>query len=152
MLLIDTFIAQSHISGIGLFTNQTIEQGTVISKFHPGLEIYIYDHAFNALQELNKNFFRKQAFHFDKYNYYFLPGGNERFINHSQKNNLTLYADYQNYKSGEPNCMVSLVDIPSGHELTLNYIEFDRDQYGKIVNHIELRDAKSWPPKIQLKK
>src|SRR5208282_5999890 len=129
MLLIDTFIAQSHISGIGLFTNQTIEQGTVISKFHPGLEIYISNYDLTTFPELTQEFVKKQSFHFDNYKYYFLPGGNERFINHSQKNNLTLHADYRDFKSGEPNCIVALVDIPSGHELTLNYIEFDSEQY-----------------------
>ena len=151
MLLIDTFIAQSHISGVGLFTKNAIEPGTVISKFKPPLDVYFEVKIVEFYPELTKNFIKRQAFLLEKYNYYLLTGGNERFINHSNNNNLTMYADYQNYKSGEFNCIVAIVNIPSGNELTLDYKQFSEQQYQQVIEHIELRDSKTWPPRVQLK-
>ena len=125
MLCIKSKIANSNISGIGLFADENIKKGTVVWKFEPSLDLlYTKKEVFNFTPEARKQFFN-YAFLDTFHNKYMLCGDDARFFNHSD----------------EPNCNDSMRDITitnrdikRGEELTVDYKSF----YGDIQSHPEI--------------
>src|SRR5688572_32498514 len=84
MLLVKTRVAQSAISGLGLFADETIPQGTVIWKFTPPIDVRLTDEEYEAFkaqyptQNLEKYIYRSRIS-----KQHILCGDDARFINHS---------------------------------------------------------------------
>lgn len=118
MLCIDTIVKKSNISGLGLFANVDIPQGTVIWKFEPKLDTLLKIEDIQNLSEEAIQQFLNYAF-FDKSREKFmLCGDDARFFNHSEA----------------PNCddintdiTVAVRNIQKGEELTVDYKTFDGD-------------------------
>lgn len=148
MLLIETFIAASRLHGVGLFPKENVEAGTIISIYENTLDQSFGGPFFDQLSELTKTYIKCKGFCVEDEGgygrYYVLYMGDERYINHSKQNNLQFYTQHKK------RCIVAIKDIQAEEELLLDYSEFDQEQYKKINDLIEKRDASQWPPKIKL--
>lgn len=125
MLLIKTKIAQSKISGIGLFADQFIPKGTVVWKFMPKFDLLMSEEEVNSLSEPAREQFYNYAFLDKKYNKYLLCSDDARFFNHSDNPNCDERVD---------DITTAMRDIESGEELIVNYKDFygDMDRHGEI--------------------
>ena len=117
MFLIPTYLSESPIHGIGVFTPQPIVKGTVLWRFDPTIDWKIAPEDMAAFPEPYRS--RLHAYSYrDKEGTYVLCGDNARFMNHSD----------------DPNCddsglifTVALRDIVAGEELTCDYRSFDTE-------------------------
>ncbi len=145
MLTIETYVAPSRIHGTGLFSGQNIERGTIVSFVMPAFDTLISKETFEGFPEITQRYIKKYAFYINKYVSYYLPTGDERFINHKIKGNLVGSA-----AQNSSFCYIAIVDIPSGSELTIDYATIDEEHYKRVTNFTEMRDAQLWPPKVKL--
>ncbi|PIQ21712.1 MAG: SET domain-containing protein-lysine N-methyltransferase [Cytophagales bacterium CG18_big_fil_WC_8_21_14_2_50_42_9] len=131
MLLVQTKLGLSPISGIGLYADKFIPKGTVIWKFAPNLDLKLTDTEYQTLNQQH-NFEV-----LDKYIYkslisgcYILCADDARFINHSSAaNTLDTLQDIEGLT-------IAAVDIQPGEEITSNYEAFDADfsQYQHLLH------------------
>lgn len=115
MLCVPTYVAESSIHGVGLFTPAAIERGTTIWEFTPGVDWEIRPAELEAFPEP----YRSRLFSFsylDERGLYVLCGDNARFMNHSD----TPSCD----DSGEKTVACRM--IGAGEELTCDYRLFDQ--------------------------
>src|SRR5208337_5202493 len=147
MLTIETYVAPSRIHGLGLFTTQAVEQGTIVCYYEPTFDVRIHDTRPHV--EITKTFLEKFSFKLDGQQHLF--SDDFRYINHKVKANLCYkwqvslpdrQASYLNF--------IAIVDIPSGSELTIDYATIDEEHYKRVTNFVERRDAQLWPPKVKL--
>jgi len=145
MLTIETYVAPSRIHGLGLFAAQNIEMGTIVSFVMPAFDTFVSKKTFETFPEITQRYIKKYAFYLNEYESYYMPTGDERFINHKIKSNIV--------GSVAQNSLfryVAIVDIPSGSELTIDYATIDEEHYKRVTNFVERRDAQLWPPKVKL--
>lgn len=147
MLTIETYIASSPINGLGLFTKNPIEQGTMIAYFEPEFDVLVSDiEKFFAIQQ---KFLKRNAFKLAEG--YVLFSDDARYINHSKRNCLCYASPILIDKASRTayrHCLIALVDIPSGSELTIDYEQVCPEQYAEICGFVERRNAGLWPPRI----
>ncbi len=145
MLTVKTRLYGSNIEGLGVLTTQPIERGTIVNYVFAGLDLLLP--ALENFPESVQEYLRKHAFKLD--GNYVLFHDNARYINHAKNANLVYYCASLNAVT----CVrhfVAICDIPSGTELKLDYSEFDMEHYRRICNFVEKRDAKLWPPKVNI--
>jgi len=122
MLLVKTKLGQSTISGIGLFADQFIPEGTIIWKFTEGVDLKLTD---SHLAELDKEYptedLKKYMYRSKSSGLHILCGDDGRFINHSgQANTLDTSEDDEGFTAASR-------DIQPGEEITSDYNGFDAD-------------------------
>jgi hypothetical protein len=152
MLTVKTYIAPSKIHNLGLFTQEPIAKGTIVSYFDVNFDIRIFKEQYNKHACIIQLFLDHHAFIFEQDDWRVLFYDNGRFINHANNSNLC-YMPVMNIANQNLqyfHCLIAIRDIPSGEELTLNYQAYCPQQYGKINDFIERRDANLWPPKVAL--
>jgi len=124
MLRVNTVLKESNISGIGLFANEFIPQGTLIFKYDPGFDSRFPEKL--VVQMGHKSFFDHYAVYDSKTECYHLALDNTRFINHSNEPNIK----YDSNKLGS----VALIDINIGEEITEDYKSLEEDFDESIFN------------------
>ncbi len=119
MLLVKTTLAPSTIHGIGLFAAQRIRAGTVIWRFHPGVDRFIDDHDLENLSPAAREQVLKYTYVDVALRRRILCGDDARFFNHSDDPNCL---DYPDERGGTT---VARRNIEAGEELTSDYAAFD---------------------------
>jgi hypothetical protein len=123
MMLVRTYLAPSHIHGIGLFAAEDIPAGTLLWRFWPGLD-FEYDQAFiDSLPALARAKVLAYCSRDEGDRGYLFCGDDARFWNHADEPNTV-----DGYLPGtEEWAVYAARDIPAGEELTCDYREFDQE-------------------------
>ncbi len=122
MLTVQTYIQQSLIEGLGLFTAQAIPKGTVVWKFDPRFDL-VFDPADVAqMSEVERSLIEKYAYLSSKSGKFVFSIDNTRFTNHSSlHSNIEMV-----HVDDEPETRaVASRDIEVGEEILENYRDFD---------------------------
>ena len=120
-MTIPTFVAESKIHGMGVFTAVDIKKDTIVWQFNPMVDQkFSYDEYFGILNSLTYGNCNKiKSLTYRENNRWVLCGDNAKFFNHSET----------------PNCKdgiglsytIADRDIKAGEELTANYKDLDED-------------------------
>lgn len=118
MLKIPTYVAQSDIHNLGLFSASPVKKGTVIWSFDKD-----YDRRFSAadlakMQKKDPAFIDTYLYQSVLDGYYYCSIDNDRFTNHS---------DDPNVGFGDDGNFYALRDIAKNEEITNNYESFDKN-------------------------
>lgn len=113
---VEVKVATNPEMGLGLFTKEFIQKGTIVWEFIEGVDVKMDEEKFNKLNEVQKEFFKTYGWKEDD-GYYYSSCDFTNFMNHSYNSNLTIDGDYT----------ISKRDIQIGEELFINYEEFDVD-------------------------
>lgn len=124
--MVKTQIGPSKISGIGLFADQFIPEGTVVWKFQEGFDLLLSKEQIDKLSKPAQIQFYNYSYLDKKYNKYMLCSDDARFFNHSENFNCDERID---------DTTTATKNIEIGDELTVNYKDF----YGDINNHSEIK-------------
>lgn len=115
MFRVPTYLAESSVHGLGVFTSKPLERGTIIWEFNAAIDWRVDPSLIDGLPEPYRSSFRSWCYLEDD-GMLVLCGDNARFMNHSF----------------EPNCddatgpyTTTLRDIDVGEELTCDYRSFD---------------------------
>lgn len=132
MLIVSTYIAQSAIEGVGVFTAEPIMQGMRISRFEPAFDRLIPVEEYLSAPPHLKALLDRYAFpHPADPKFLVYEVDNARFMNHSEEPNTS----FRDFAAG-----VALRDISAGEELTCNYNDFFSD-YELLAPEVELHRA-----------
>jgi uncharacterized protein len=115
MFFVKVSLNKSTIHGIGLFANQSIEQGTVIYKSDEDLDLLISPSELSRMDEQRQNTIKHYGYFDREKGKWHLAYDDIRFCNHSKSPNIGL-------KGG---CLVALRDISDGEELSQDYSDFE---------------------------
>lgn len=117
MLRVPTYLTQSQIHGVGVYTPERIKKGTVIWEFTPEIDWRLPPDLVDHFPEPYRATLRSYCY-IERSGMLVLCGDNARFMNHSF----------------EPNCddsglvfTVTRRDIEVGEELTCDYRLFDAE-------------------------
>ena len=117
MLLIDTYVGQSAIEGVGVFAAEPIAAGQVIYRFEPGFDRLIAETEFASMPESIRRFLERYTYpHPAQPGLWVLDTDNGRHMNHSEAPNT----DFRDAVIGR-----AIADIAPGEEITCNYSEFE---------------------------
>jgi len=117
MLLISTYVNQSSIEGLGVFSDEYVPCGRLIWSLNPKFDIFVKETELGALPPHMRNFIAVYSYpHLDMPGYRVVDVDNGRFMNHSLNPNT----DFRVFDKG-----FALTDIAAGEEITCNYYEFD---------------------------
>ncbi len=127
MLLVKTLLSPSEIHGIGLFAAERIPAGTVVWRFHRGIDLVLEDGVLETLSPAAREQMLKYTYVDIRLHKRILCGDDARFFNHSDDPNCL---DYPDDAGGTT---VAKRDIEAGEELTSDYAAFDLHHvpYGK---------------------
>ena len=109
MMLVDTYLAQSVVDGLGLFAAVDIPVGTKIWQFDDGFDIILDEKDFARMPDWQAKYFLKYCFKFQ--GRYFFCVDNARYMNHSAEPNT--------YES--PEATWSSRDIKAREEIMCDY-------------------------------
>lgn len=118
MLIVETYLRQSPLHGLGVFAARPIGQGTVVSRFMPPFDVHFPPALLSALSPAERTFLETYAYLSRFSHVYVLPGDHDRFMNHSDTPNVGMHPDGSTEN-------VALRDIAAGEELTCDYRSFD---------------------------
>lgn len=121
MLLVKTYLAPSHIHGIGLFAAQPIPKDTLVWRLEPTLDLELTEAQIEALAPPARDQVRKYTYLDLVRGTYVLCGDDARFFNHSDAPNCH---DFPDAAGGTT---VAARDIGEGEELTSDYSRFDAE-------------------------
>jgi len=124
MLLIDTYLAESSVHGIGVFAAEDIAEGTLIWKFHPAFDSVIRKEEISDLPTHMLNWLFVHAWQNEE-GHFCIGIDNDKYINHSENPNSI----YQK----ESNTWIAARDIKKGEELTDDYREFSESDYANSL-------------------
>jgi SET domain-containing protein len=124
MWLIETYVAESKIHGLGVFTKVPIKKGEIAWRFEPTFDRMFTRQQFAALPAVAQNFIHIRGFLDKEKNLYFLGGDFDLFTNHSDEPNLVVDPNYAGEFSAD---LIAIRDIIAGEELTNNYSEYCAD-------------------------
>jgi SET domain-containing protein len=117
MLLVDTYLAQSPIQGLGVFASEFIQRGQLIWSLNPKFDIFVHEAELEAMPPHMRTFIARYTYpHLEMPGVMVLDSDNGRFMNHS----LAPNTDFRIFDRG-----YALTDIGDGEEITCNYHEFD---------------------------
>ena len=111
---VEVKVATNPEMGLGLFTKEFIQKGTIVWEFVEGVDIKMDEATFNKLNYAQKEYFEKYGWKEDD-GFYYSSCDLTNFINHSYKPNLDIVGEK----------VVSNRDIKVGEELFENYSQFD---------------------------
>lgn len=119
-LLVAARIAPSSIHGLGLFADEPIPAGTVIWRFHPGVDSVLTQEQVAQLPDATKRQVLKYSYFCREIGKYVLCGDDARHMNHSSSPNTASTEGF-----GLEGETIASRDIQAGEELTTNYDEYD---------------------------
>ena len=122
MFRIPTYLGESAIHGLGVFTPQPIPAGTVIWAFDAAADWKIAPEDLERFPEPYQSRLRVYCY-LDSDGFYVLCGDNARFMNHSEHPNCD-----------DPGGLYTITnrDIAAGEELTCDYRNFDAEAAAKV--------------------
>lgn len=120
MLLVETYIGESKIHGLGLFAKNKILKGTKIWELTPGIDIKIGKKQHEALPEIPRKYIHTYSYRDKITGDYVLTGDNDRFTNHSDNPNSKCIGFGSNAE-----ITVALRDIAQNEEITVDYREIE---------------------------
>jgi SET domain-containing protein len=123
MILVKTKLGSSAAHGIGVFADQLIPKGTVISEFRPGFDQKFTPETVAQMPPPAVEYIDHYAYRSDVDGMFVLCFDNERFLNHSAQPNTESVSLPGNPEGGE----IALRDIQPGEELLCDYRSFDLD-------------------------
>ena len=133
MLVIETVVKPSKISGMGLFTSQDIPKGTVVWEYDPNFAFLVNKKQLQILEKSTKQtdlvrFILIYGFYVKALDSIILDLDNGRFINHSFQPSLGLaeVAPEEKWRYS-----VALRDIAKGEELTEDYRSFEVSSWSR---------------------
>jgi len=115
MFRIATYLSDSSIHGIGVFTPEPVGAGTVVWEFTPGVDWEMTADELERFPEPYRSKLKTFCY-LDDRGIYVLCGDNARFMNHADTPNC----DDSTEKT------VAARDVGAGEELTCDYRSFDR--------------------------
>jgi len=119
MLLVPTYIAPSHIEGVGVFAAQPIKAGTLIWRHEPSFDRSFTREAVEQMGPVQRDYVERYGYtHMRDRNLVVVESDNGRFMNHSENPNT----DFT-----RPDCGHAIRDIDAGEEITCDYGEFEPD-------------------------
>lgn len=123
MFLIPTYLAESPIHGIGVFTPEPLPAGTLIWQFHPDVDWRITPEELERFPEPYQSRFRSYCYLIPEGVYVFC-GDTAKFMNHSETPNCD-----------DPEGRITVTNraIAAGEELTSDYRTFDLESAEKGV-------------------
>ena len=117
MLLITTYVAQSQIEGLGVFSGEYVPRGSLLWSLNPKFDIFVHETELGALPPHMRTFIARYSYpHLELPGYRVVDTDHGKFMNHS----LTPNTDFRVFDKG-----YALADIAEGEEITCNYHEFD---------------------------
>jgi len=117
MLLISTYVGQSSIEGLGVFSGEYVPCGRLIWSLNPKFDIFVNETEIGALPPQVQGFLARYSYpHLEMDGYRVIDMDNGKFMNHS----LSPNTDFRIFDRG-----YALADIAPGDEITCNYHEFD---------------------------
>lgn len=132
MILFDYRIDKSKINGLGVFTNEKIEKGTLLVKASPLLDLELSKKQFDKLSYQEQKEFIHYGYLDKKTNTYKLDFDTAlRFLNYDKNGNI-----YQD-KNHSETYLIAKKDIEVNEEITFDYLEvmkkdwFDLEFYEK---------------------
>ena len=130
MMLVRTYLAQSEIQGLGVFTGEFIPAGKQLWVLNPKFDIFIQADEISMLPAHMKDFVARYSYpHLEIDGVRIVDCDDGKFMNHSDRPNT----DFRIFDRG-----YALVDIFPGDELTCSYFEFDPDFRGFGETAIDL--------------
>lgn len=117
MFHVPTYLSESSIHGIGVYTPEPIPAGTVVWDYHPDVDWRLAPEELVDFPEPFRSELRRWCYLDAESGQYVLCGDNAKFMNHSTS----------------PNCddsgarTVAARDIAAGEELTCDYRIFDAE-------------------------
>ncbi len=132
MFRVPTYLSESSLHGLGVFTPQPIPRNTIIWEFNASIDWRLDPRMIEAFPEPYRSAYRSWCY-LEEDGMLVLCGDNARFMNHSF----------------EPNCddatgphTVTLRDIDAGEELTCDYRSFDEEsKQSGLVEWLAVRHA-----------
>jgi hypothetical protein len=125
MLIVDTYLAESRIHGLGVFVRHGIEKGLVVSRFMPPFDVHFPEALLSRLSPAEQRYLATYAYRSRFSKLFILPGDHDRYMNHSDDPNVEMHPE------GIAES-VAARDIVAGEELTCNYRSFDLDWEAKL--------------------
>ena len=123
VLFIKTTIGVSQIHGIGLFTAEFIQKGTITWQYHSDLDPAYSEEDILQMPNAARASFFKYAYYDKNLERYILCSDDQRFINHE--------ANSPNIRS-TPRQDVAARDIEAGEELVCDYNAFDDTYFTRL--------------------
>lgn len=122
MMLVRTYLSNSKIEGVGIFTADPIRKGEPIWRLEPKFDVFFTEEDINNLPAHMQDFISRYGYpHMTKPGIIVLEADNGRFMNHCDAPNT----DFTRFDIGYAIC-----DIAAGEEITCNYYEFDQSFQG----------------------
>jgi SET domain-containing protein len=121
MLLVKAEAAPSRIHGLGLIAREWIPAGTAVWRFTPGFDVLIRERDLRSLSEAARAYVRHYAYFHAASRSYVLSSDHDRFTNHADDPNTRPVGDRT----------VAVRDIGPGEEITSDYAELGRLDYGR---------------------
>ena len=125
MLIVETYLGQSPIHGLGVFAKYDLPKGTVLSRFMPPMDSQFHHQLMLSLTPVEQSYLKMYAYRSIFTKLWVLNGDNDRYMNHSTDPNTTMDPD-----GGSEN--IALRDVEAGEELTCDYSSFDMEWREKL--------------------
>ncbi len=122
MLVVDTYLHKSTISGIGCFAKEFISKGSIIWKLDRNFDTVIDSKQFDCLPKISKEFVNHFGYYNEEEGGWVLCMDNARYFNHSEDSNTDDSYEYTFAKR----------DILEGEEITCDYFSFDLNAEKKL--------------------
>ncbi|KKS94280.1 MAG: Nuclear protein SET [Candidatus Collierbacteria bacterium GW2011_GWB1_44_6] len=119
MIHIKYKLDKSKIHGVGLFTDEDLDQGQLVYTASPKLDVNLSEQEFEELNPKEQVEISYWGFWDKDKNVWHVDFDNSRFINHSDSPTVT-----QDIDRGEA-YMVTTRKVDRGEEITQNYLEFE---------------------------
>lgn len=116
MIRVPTYLSLSPINGLGVYSSQNIEEGTLIWSFQNGFDKRMSEDEYNALEDGLKDYLENYSYRSLLDDQIYIPFDNDRYMNHSFHANTVFKADGNFYAAR---------DIAAQEEITCNYKEFN---------------------------
>jgi len=113
MMCVKTVIKSSEIHGIGLFADEDIQEGQIIWKFNPLVDLVLSEEQLESLHPVCRERIEYYSFKTNDGRYVLVCDDN-RFINYSSDPNVQDVADIESPS-------IAKRFIPKGEELTTDY-------------------------------
>lgn len=117
MFLYNTILKTSSIHGLGVFAAESIKKGAAVYQHNPRLDLILTATKFAKLDPRDQALITHYGGIDKRLGRYRLPYDDLRFLNHSEKPNLS-------YDEATDQ-IIALRDIESGEELTQDYCDFE---------------------------
>ena len=122
MIHIKYKLDRSDKHGIGLFADEDLKGGQLVSTASPLLDVNITQEQFDSLTDREKEEFQWWGFFDEPSQRWHVDFDVSKFINHSKEGAVT------QDKNHDEAYLVTTRDVKKGEELTQNYLEFESEE------------------------